>query len=188
MTRRAPRPPRVVTFEDVAHDRERFWRHVAKGAAGGCWEWSGYRDRHGYGRFAPGPGKRRSGRLAHRISWVLNNGDLPAGMMVCHHCDNPACVRPEHLFLGSHAENVADCVRKGRVAHGADHGHAKLTAPAVVRIRELASLGSSLASLGREFGVSPNTITHIVRGDTWRHLLSDPQPRPRAKRAKARGR
>src|SRR5215831_7021758 len=94
---------------------ERFWSHVSK--ADGCWEWTAYRDPAGYGRL--GAGSKKAGViLAHRFSWIIHFGPIPEGIHVCHHCDNPPCVRPEHLFLGSNADNHADMRAKGRSNYG----------------------------------------------------------------------
>ena len=89
---------------------ERFWKKIKKTKT--CWKWRGARDHHGYGRFAV----HRMLRIAHRVSWRISMGD-PNGLYVLHHCDNPACVRPSHLFLGDQTDNMRDASRKGRL-HG----------------------------------------------------------------------
>lgn len=91
---------------------ERFWAMVRKGK--GCWEWQGSRLPRGYGSFRLGTRSTDPKEYAHRIAWAWKNGPIPLGMRVLHHCDNPGCVRPDHLFLGTQADNVADMDAKGR--------------------------------------------------------------------------
>lgn len=94
--------------------RVRFWKFVAKSTSeNGCWEWAGKKTHDHYGQIRPG-GKKSSHVMAHRVSWELHFGSIPADMLVCHRCDNPPCVRPDHLFLGTHQDNVLDAIEKGR--------------------------------------------------------------------------
>jgi hypothetical protein len=145
---------------------ERFQRFIAK--SDGCWIWTGGRDQKGYGCFA--------GRKAHRWSWELHNGPIPPGMLACHHCDNPPCVNPAHLFLGTAKDNSADMVAKGRVKRpclgkkGADGHNAKLTDDDVREIRRLSALGLSTRKIGHRFGVSKFPVSEILRGKTWAHV------------------
>jgi hypothetical protein len=97
--------------------RERFDRNFAQQPRG-CWEWTGRRNLQGYGNFSINSRKV----AAHRVAWTLANGPIPAGMHVCHHCDNPPCVRPDHLFLGTAADNIRDRNVKGHTARGERHG------------------------------------------------------------------
>lgn len=99
-------------------DAERFWSKVKRGADDDCWEWQASRDRAGYGWF----GFRGRVHKSHRVSWMLANGDIPAGLFVMHACDNPPCVNPSHLSLGTASANAADRNKKGRTARGDRHG------------------------------------------------------------------
>src|SRR5690606_33099234 len=105
-------------------------------------------------------------------SWQLHFGEIPDGMVVCHTCDNPSCVNPHHLFLGTPADNNQDRTRKGRTVApvGEEHGLSKLTEKQVLEIRELANEGMTKAAIARQYGVDRGTIYHIVNRITWRHL------------------
>lgn len=129
----------------------------------GCWEWIGPTYR-GYGRLWHNGKTIR----AHRASWLIHRGDIPSGMFVCHRCDNPKCVKPDHLFLGTHQDNMNDKVQKGRCARldrsGEKSGSAKLTAADVRCIRQRLRPQRELAT---EYGVDPSTISDIQRRKTW---------------------
>lgn len=101
---------------------DRFWEKVAK--SDGCWLWTGSRQRNGYGFLFAGTRKEPHPERAHRVSWRIHFGEIPDGLWVLHKCDNPPCVNPEHLFLGTRTDNMRDCARKGRVT---TIGHSRLT-------------------------------------------------------------
>src|SRR5229473_531412 len=94
---------------------ERFWSKVRK--SDGCWEWIAGKHRFGYGIIRDG-GRGSRMRTAHRISWEFHNGSIPAGLWVLHRCDNPQCINPDHLFLGTQFDNMTDAARKGRIRNG----------------------------------------------------------------------
>lgn len=126
-----------------------------------CWECPSAPDGE-YGRIRV-DGKQH---LSHRVSWELHRGVIPDGMFVCHRCDNPRCINPEHLFLGTHSANMADMSRKGRrrgitAVFGEQHGRAKITDADVIAIR---SSGASAKDLALEYGVSDRHIRHIRAG------------------------
>lgn len=135
---------------------------VNKNAERGCWEWVGYRSNTGYGCTT----KDGVRYMAHRLSYELFVGPLEADKLVCHKCDNPRCVNPEHLFLGTSADNMADMVAKGRDANrrGERHYKAKLTARDVELIRAGDQAVKCLADM---YGVGISTIYRARRGDSW---------------------
>lgn len=165
-------PPVDIASEWKPGFKDRFWGKVRK--SDGCWEWTGATTT-GYGSMGNGQGRTE---LAHRISWRLHFGPIPAGICVCHHCDNPPCVRPDHLFLGTHSDNQRDAGRKGRttlqrypeLTRGEAHPRAKLTEAMVREIRRAVSGGESGNALARKLGFDPSTIHHVVRRRRWKHV------------------
>jgi hypothetical protein len=149
---------------------DRFWRSVRKTRA--CWLWTASVDACGYGKIRTGRSTGDGCRApvgAHRVAWLLQIGDIPPGMHVLHKCDNPRCVRPGHLFLGTHKINMEDKTRKGRgnQPKGAAHGRAKLTNAAV---REIRKRLLPTARLAEKFGVHQSQIQRVQHGDHWREV------------------
>lgn len=157
------------TRRSEANRSKRFMSYATKQDTG-CWEWSGLRMPKGYGRF--GWSSTRGMLLAHRCSWMIFRGDLPSNLCVCHKCDNPPCVNPEHLFLGTKSDNTQDMLSKGRAKKsgmpGENNPAARLTAEQVAAIRGLKSTGMTQRARGKLFNVSDVTVSLIDRGVTWR--------------------
>ena len=148
---------------------ERFWAKVAKGSSDDCWEWTAALIK-GYGEISRG-GRKNGMMMAHRLSWILHNGPIPTGSIVCHRCDNPSCVNPHHLFLGTQTDNMQDAARKGRMARGERHHNAKLSKSQVLEIREqYASGNTSTIILAAKYGVSQALVAKIVRRKRWKHI------------------
>jgi hypothetical protein len=147
--------------------RNRFWAKVE--ILDGCWLWTASRFRNGYGRFNISYGWAAG---AHVVSYALTNGTIPTGMSVCHHCDNPPCVRPDHLFLGTTTDNWNDAVAKGRVTcpRGTDRPNARLNDDAVRIIRSAPRERDMRRRLAEEYGVSASTISSVRAGQKWRHV------------------
>lgn len=146
---------------------ERFWAKVDTSAGPeGCWPWTAARRREGYGHFAGGPGLS----YAHRFSYWLATGQHPGDLLVRHTCDNPPCVNPAHLELGTIADNMADRHNRGRDARGERINHAKLTDADVLSIRHRFEQGESHSDLAAAFGVSRSNVCRIVNGRTWSHV------------------
>lgn len=131
----------------------------------GCWIWQGRFDAYGYGSLMD---ERTRNIKAHRVSYQVNVGPIPERMEVMHKCDNPPCICPDHLVLGTHAENMADMMRKRRNALGERNGKAILNCTIVREIREAYASGqSSQAELARKHGVDASTISRAVTRDNW---------------------
>lgn len=153
----------------------RLWGNVERQPGDGCWVFTGARDSKGYGQIGV------AGRTvrAHRLAWELTHGPIPEGQDVLHTCDNPPCVRLDHLHLGNQQINVEEMVAKGRQARGERSGRAKLTETQVREIRRLhAEEGLGARRLARRFGVIPTTITPILTGHTWAHLTEAAHGQP----------
>ncbi len=149
----------------AASPSERFWDRVSKRPSG-CWEWTKGRNHKGYGCFHPGSGLTI---MPHRFSWELHFGPIPDGLHVLHHCDNPPCVRPSHLFLGTSHDNHLDMVAKGRSSAGERHSNAKLTASQVATMRaKHASGGITAKRLASEYGISYSHARGILKGVSWK--------------------
>lgn len=148
---------------EKANPVDLFWAKVRTGR--GCWEWTAYVHHTGYGYF------QYNGVVqgAHRVSWQIHHGPIPEGMRVCHHCDNPLCVRPDHLFLGTDADNAHDRDRKGRNINkrGPAHPLAKLTAADGAAIRAASAAGESRNSIARRLGWSRTTVSAVLQGRRW---------------------
>lgn len=146
--------------------QSRFWSNVEKSETG-CWLWTAGRRDGRYGQFC----KHRRGQPAHRVAYEIANGPVPVGMWVLHHCDNPPCVRPDHLFLGKHKDNMKDRHEKGRYAVGEAHHDAVLTEESVRAIRSEYRTGSTTyLALGKKFGISKSVVGAVIRRDTWKHI------------------
>lgn len=134
-----------------------------------CWEWTGRQDERGYGRMRSDDG---GVYRAHRFSFVISNAQVPDEMCVCHECDNPSCVNPMHLFLGTQKDNIDDMIRKGRdkKSHGEGHPSSKLTDIDVKFIRHWHSCGYSNGEICDHFPVNDRSISNVVLGKTWKHV------------------
>lgn len=158
--------------------KARFWARVRKTET--CWLWPSRFLPNGYGRYCIKRDRRRYDFLAHRFAWIAAHGEIPKGMFVLHRCDNPPCVRLDHLFLGTHADNMADMSNKGRSTQGIRAtGVALSEADVLVIYEKYRSHAADQGELAIEFGVCRQTIGWIVTGKTWKHLGLEPVPRYR---------
>lgn len=161
----------------------RFWEKVERGPD--CWLWRGTIKDRRYGVIGlPVKGFR----YAHRLSYELHFGPIPPGLSVLHRCDNPPCVRPDHLFLGTQRDNLADMRAKGREAgpgtrvnFGEQNGRAVLDWPKVIRIRQRHANGEQIKTIARDLGVGQTTIANIVHRRRWRECLPVRQVRRRSR-------
>lgn len=157
-----------------------FWEKVQKTDT--CWIWTASKRYKGYGAFCWKDGTTYLNGRAHRFAYQLLVGPIPDGMFVLHKCDVPACVNPEHLFLGTNQDNVDDMMRKGRhvsggtygpgnYKRGTEHWRSKLTPDDVREMRRLySSGGATLSQLARKYGVNSSCISKVVNKDRWSHV------------------
>jgi hypothetical protein len=150
-----------------------FEKHLSKidfCGPGGCWVWVAGKVGNGYGAVS----HCGRGRLAHRIAYESVHGAGSAsGLVVRHRCDTPPCVNPDHLELGTHADNVRDKVARGRQSKGEANGNTKLTEADVRLIRDLCISGSAergLSAMARRFGVCRGVVGRVVRREVWKHV------------------
>jgi hypothetical protein len=146
---------------------ERFWSRVDKKGADECWPWLGKPLSHGYGSMRINNKQTR----VHRVSYEINRGDIPKGLLVCHRCDNRICVNPNHLFLGTYTDNNRDRQNKGRTALPALKGDfcpaSKLKEAQIIYIR---SSSKSSKDLAKEIGIAYSTIRQIRNRGSWKHI------------------
>lgn len=150
----------------------RFWSKVEKRGPEECWPWKACKNAQGYGDFhTRGMAKTK----AHRFAYFLEHGKLPKALLVCHHCDNPSCCNPSHLFLGTKQDNMDDSMEKGRMQktrpRGEKHGMARLTNTDVIAIRKRYAEGNiTYKELANLSGIPKGTLYHLVSRTTWTHI------------------
>ena len=166
-----------ITQKDI----DRFWLHVDK--SGECWIWIGSIMNNGYGEIGISHNKKHRNVSTHRFSWIISHGAIPDKKYICHTCDNKSCVNPDHLYVGTHSDNIRDAVIRNRIAsgkrqgaythpekvrRGETHSLVKLTESQVIEIRN--SRNIKQRKLAIEYGVHFSTICDILRRKTWKHI------------------
>lgn len=143
----------------------------------GCWEWVKNRNKDGYG------GLRYKSKtwMAHRLSYTFYKGPIPEGMLVCHKCDNPPCINPDHLFIGNNSDNMMDAYRKGRwkgvlgyrkkTCKGENHWYSKFKPEIILEIRKLFKSGLRIIDICNKYNMNHATVSDICKRRSWKHLL-----------------
>lgn len=144
---------------------QRLFQNIAKDEISGCWEWTGAKDRKGYGR-VNNPG---GSGLVHRALWSMKRGEIPKGMMLCHHCDNRKCCNPDHLYAGNHADNVRDMVKRRRFEKGENHHASKVSTEEIGQIRSLE--GVPYRFIAGLYGIS-QSLVYLIRSRRTRRFES----------------
>lgn len=165
--------------------RERFYNAFEFDLNGGCWLWFGAMiNGTGYGSIS----HNSKNIAAHRLSWEIHHGPIPDGLCVCHHCDVRACVNPDHLFLGTHADNMHDKDRKGRGGYllGEENHSSKLKARDIPIILDRLRQGQTCRQIGDSYGLTECAINAIRRGKSWRHITGFIKQGPPDERTQAR--
>jgi hypothetical protein len=142
----------------------RLWENVDK--SGDCWIWTGFKDPNGYGRLCI----NGTPRLTHRLMMELEGHQITPDQYVCHKCDNPSCVNPDHLFIGTAADNSADMAAKGRSCRGEKQGQSKLTENDVFDIRKRYEGGEVQSKIAKDYGLHQVTVSEIVTRKIWKHV------------------
>ena len=164
------RSPKGAPIED------RFRHRIKVDPQTHCWEWQGCRNSKGYGQIGVRVGSENGNPVnigAHRLAWKLFRGEISPGLQVCHHCDNPPCCNPDHLFLGTNKDNAHDSIRKGRFCYlegGEKHHKAKLTGENVTEIVRLLAEGGGRLEIAKRFGVHRDTVRLIAHGKIWKNI------------------
>ena len=156
---------------------DRLWSNVTRNAGDGCWEWTGWKTVKGYGVMQMGRGRAMR---VHRLSWLVHNGELASDALVCHRCDNPSCVRPSHLFVGTSKDNNDDMLRKGRQrwCFGESNGVSIITAEQARSIYLDPRLRREIAA---DHNICLSLVTEIKRRHLWSHATADLPDQPRRK-------
>jgi len=152
-------------YDDVARKRILAFIIISDNE---CWEWQGAKHKQGYGNF----GYKRKTMLAHRVSWILFRGKLDPDILVCHKCDNPSCINPKHLFLGTDKDNTIDAAKKGRMgnARGEKNYNSKLNESIIKEIRKMRFDGISHNKIAKRYLISESTVKDISSRRTWKHV------------------
>ena len=156
------------SYRHTASKRMKRFSERYQVSESGCWEWTGRKDGKRYGLIGWPPF-----RFAHRYAYATFVGEIPDDLCVLHRCDNPPCVNPDHLFLGTREDNIADMLAKGRSAKGEQIPNSKLTAEQVTDIRRMGQFGQTPLHLAETYGVTREAVYAILSRKTWKHLEAD---------------